>query len=70
MPRPAILRNVPCASLFFRGLQDDILFVEKAQIAAGIGHLPRQKIAMLAARDCHEPVADSRFVECLMDEPT
>ena len=29
-----------------------------------------KKSAMLAARDCHEPVADSRFVECLMDEPT
>ena len=51
-----------------RGLSDDILFVEKgSNRCVGPGHLRVGKSAMLAAQDCHELVADSRFVECLME---
>jgi len=51
-----------------RGLPDDILLVEKGPNGGvGFSHLRVGKSAMLAARDCHELVAYSRIVECLME---
>jgi hypothetical protein len=51
-----------------RGLPDDILFVQKGpNRRVGLGHLRVGKSAMLATRDCHELVADFRFIECLME---
>jgi hypothetical protein len=69
LPLPCLqdtLYRVPLFSV--RGLPDDILFVEKGpDRGIGLGHLRVRKSAMLAARDRHELVADSRFVERLME---
>src|SRR5258708_21907804 len=51
-----------------RGLPNDILLVEKGPNGGvGFSHLRVGKSAMLAARACHELVAYSRIVECLME---